>query len=151
MAIEVINQQRLVKVNRRHLSELAEATVDAVEKIAGKRHASPQLSVVFVRDKKIQELNRLYKGNDYPTDVLSFPADAAHTDMHDFAYENYLGDIVISTDTALRQAGSANLSIEREIQELLIHGVLHLCGYDHETDNGEMNRLELKLRKKLLH
>ncbi len=62
----------------------------------------------------------------------------------------YLGDIVISTDTALRQAEDAGHSLERELDELIIHGALHLCGYDHETDNGEMNRLELRLRRKLL-
>jgi probable rRNA maturation factor len=62
----------------------------------------------------------------------------------------YIGDIIISTDTALRQAQDAGLSFEREVSELVIHGTLHLCRYDHETDRGEMNRLELKLRRKLL-
>jgi probable rRNA maturation factor len=70
--------------------------------------------------------------------------------LFDFGEENYLGDIVIATDTALRQAEEAKQTFAREVQELVIHGLLHLCGYDHETDNGEMNRLELRLRKKLL-
>ena len=61
-----------------------------------------------------------------------------------------LGDIVISTDAALRQANQTGYSLEREISELVLHGVLHLCGYDHEIDRGEMNRLELKLRRRLL-
>jgi probable rRNA maturation factor len=67
-----------------------------------------------------------------------------------FENADYIGDVVISTDAALRQAEEANHSFEREVSELVIHGTLHLCGYDHEADRGEMNRLELKLRRKLL-
>jgi probable rRNA maturation factor len=109
-----------------------------------------QMTVVFVRDKKIRELNRDYRGKDYATDVLSFQARGAQDEAFDWGADDYLGDIVISTDTAMRQANEAAQTVEREVQELVIHGVLHLCGYDHETDNGEMNRLELSLRKKLL-
>ncbi len=108
------------------------------------------MTVVFVRDKKIRELNRRFRGKDYATDVLSFPAGDEQNEALNFREENYLGDIVISTDTAMRQAKEAEQSFEREIEELLIHGVLHLCGYNHETDDGEMNRLELRLRKRLL-
>jgi len=93
-------------------------------------------------------LNNQYRQINRATDVLSFPAG---DEMPGEGDEQYLGDVVISIDTALRQAESAGHSIEREVEELLIHGVLHLCGYDHETDNGQMNRLELKLRRKLLN
>jgi probable rRNA maturation factor len=148
--IEVINKQRLISIRRQTVARLAQATLDEIAGLEGHPYADAQLSVVFVRDQKIQELNRLYRGKDFATDVLSFQTTAEQNNTNDFAHENYLGDIVISTDTARRQARDANLSIEREIQELVMHGVLHLCGYDHENDRGEMNRLELKLRKKLL-
>ena len=150
MAIDVINKQRLISIHRRTVADLAQATLASLADVNGKLHADAQLTVVFVRDKKIQELNRLYRGKDYATDVLSFQASDQQNAGEAFADENYWGDIVISTDTAWRQATEAGLSIEREVNELVIHGVLHLCGYDHETDNGEMNRLELKLRKQLL-
>lgn len=151
MAIEVINKQRLIPIKRRAVKDLAQMTLLSVAAIEGNLDAGAQLSVVFVRDKKIRELNHHYRGQDYPTDVLSFAVGADPTEGKELAQENYLGDIVISTDTAWRQAQDAGLSIEREIHELVLHGVLHLCGYDHETDNGEMNRLELKLRKQLLN
>ncbi|MEW6212161.1 MAG: rRNA maturation RNase YbeY, partial [Acidobacteriota bacterium] len=93
-----------------------------------------------VRDRAIRELNREFRHSDRATDVLSFPA----------REKDYLGDVVISTDTALKQAQEAGFTFEREVSELVLHGLLHLCGYDHETDQGEMNRLELRLRRKLI-
>jgi probable rRNA maturation factor len=98
-------------------------------------------TIAFVRDRLIHKLNRDYRGKDRPTDVLSFPSGDT---------KSYLGDVVISTDTALRQSRRAGHSLQREIDELIIHGILHLCGYDHETDDGQMDRLELKLREQLL-
>ena len=137
MAIDVVSKQRLVSINRGRIADLTARTLGAVGR------ADSGLTVAFVRDRRIRELNRNFRGKDRATDVLSFPAgDAFETD--------YLGDIVISTDTAARQAKEAGHSFDREVSELVIHGVLHLCGYDHETDRGEMNRLELKLRRKLL-
>src|SRR5215467_6251022 len=107
--------------------------------------ATAGLTVAFVRDKSIRDLNRIYRGMDRVTDVLSFPATQSGQDP-----SGYLGDIVISADTALQQASEGRHAVEREVNELVIHGVLHLCGYDHETDDGQMNRLELNLRRKLL-
>jgi probable rRNA maturation factor len=91
--------------------------------------------------------------------VLSFPyvaedfenpsaAPNSTEDGTDFSASN-LGDIVISAEQAERQAKENGLTLENEIQQLILHGLLHLCGYDHETDDGEMNRVELKLRKQL--
>jgi probable rRNA maturation factor len=137
VAIEVVNKQRLLSVDKGRISELAVRALASV----GLKDAS--LTVAFVRDRRIKELNLRFRGKHRATDVLSFSAgDTLATD--------YLGDIVISADTALRQAEEANHSVELEVSELVIHGVLHLCGYDHETDRGEMNRLELKIRRKLL-
>jgi probable rRNA maturation factor len=71
--------------------------------------------------------------------VLSFPAEEKFN----------LGDVAVSVDTAAAQAKENGLSFDREVAQLILHGLLHLCGYDHETDNGEMNRLELRLRRRL--
>lgn len=101
---------------------------------------------MFVRDPAMRDLNLKFRGKDEPTDVLSFPLSYDSR----VADDEYVGDVVVSTDAARRQANEAGHSLEREIDELVIHGVLHLCGYDHETDSGEMNRLELKLRRELL-
>lgn len=127
------------------IGELVRAALKQVEK------ARTYVTVAFVRDRAIRDLNRKFRQVDRATDVLSFPgADDDVLSENDFAQGRFLGDIVISTETATRQAEESGLSIERELNELVIHGVLHLCGYDHATDNGEMNRLELKLRRKLL-
>lgn len=144
MAIEVVNRQRLARVDWRLLVRIAGQTLAAVDR------ANASLTLAFVRDVAIRSLNRKYRGNDSATDVLSFPAFVQHTDHSPPAENESLGDVVISTDTALTQAREAGHSIEREMSELVIHGVLHLCGYDHEADNGQMNRLELSLRRKLL-
>lgn len=147
MAIEVVNRQRLCRVDSGQIVQVAAAVLAAI----GRREAS--LTVAFVRDRAIRRLNRDYRGKDRATDVLSFPSGDEQDD--DFIHESadttdHLGDIVISADTARRQADEAGHSFDREVSELIIHGTLHLCGYDHETDNGEMNRLELRLRRKLL-
>ena len=143
MAIEVVNRQRLRPIARGSISRIAQATLDQTG------HAGASLAIAFVRDRVIRDLNRTYRGKDYATDVLSFPADDRGTAAFDEA-AGFIGDVVISTDAALRQAEDANHSFEREVSELVLHGTLHLCGYDHETDDGEMNRLELRLRRRLI-
>lgn len=80
------------------------------------------------------------------TDVLSFPA---AQDEFEKLEGLRLGDVVISVEQAARQAAAHGLEFEEEVAQLILHGVLHLCGYDHETDGGEMNRLELRLRRRL--
>ncbi|PYS71289.1 MAG: rRNA maturation RNase YbeY, partial [Acidobacteria bacterium] len=97
------------------------------------------VTVAFVSDSRIRELNQRFRGIDKATDVLSFPAEE----------ERQLGDIAISIETAARQAKENGLTLNGEIAQLILHGLLHLSGYDHETDNGEMNKEELRLRKKL--
>jgi len=148
VATEVVNRQRLARIDADRIARIADATLAEV----GKRDST--LTVAFVRDRTIRSLNNKFRGNDRVTDVLSFPArangeEASGLFIEDNEPEN-LGDVVVSTDTAERQAGDAGHSFEREVEELVIHGVLHLCGYDHEIDRGQMNRLELKVRRKLL-
>lgn len=101
------------------------------------------LGVRLVNDREMQQLNRQFRGVDAPTDVLSFPGG-------DWAEGNHLGDVVISIPTARHQAQSRGHSTQRELRLLLVHGVLHCLGYDHEADAGEMNRLESKLRRRWL-
>jgi len=149
VAIEVVNRQRLARIDARRVASLVDATLGAIGR------AEANLTVAFVRDRVIRDLNRKFRGNDRVTDVLSFPAEderghASEVSIFGSGVSAFLGDIVVSTDTALKQADNAGHSFEREVDELVIHGVLHLCGYDHETDRGQMNRLELRLRRKLL-
>lgn len=104
-----------------------------------------EFSVAFVSDRRMKELNNLFRGKDDTTDVLSFPNEPDEFDPD----KNNLGDIVISVEQAAKQADENGLTLELEIKQLILHGVLHLCGYDHETDSGEMNAHELELREKL--
>ena len=107
---------------------------------------STSATVVLVSDSAIKKLNRQFRGQDKTTDVLSFPSQA-----ESFEIENrgQLGEVVISAQRAAAQAEQNGLTFSNEVEQLILHGLLHLCGYDHETDDGQMNRLELKLRKKL--
>jgi len=144
VTIEVVNRQRLAPVDRRRLARLASDTLSALGR------AQSGVTLALVRDTAIRSLNRRFRGKDTSTDVLSFPASDHQTEQSPPVEYESLGDVVISTDTALKQAREAGHSLDRELSELLIHGVLHLCGYDHERDNGKMNRVELSLRRKLL-
>jgi len=131
--VEVVNRQRRLKLDTEAWSTFAVRVLDAI----GKSDSSA--TIAFVSDKRIRELNRQFRGVDKATDVLSFPAEETFN----------LGDVAVSVDTAAVQAKENGLTFDGEIAQLILHGLLHLCGYDHETDDCEMNRLELKLRKKL--
>lgn len=102
------------------------------------------LGVRFVGDRAMRLANRQFRGKNVTTDVLSFPGEDAGGE------ENYLGDILISVPTARRQAAAAGHGVDRELKTLLLHGILHCLGYDHETDEGEMETLERRLRKRWL-
>ena len=131
--VEVVNRQRRLKLDTEAWSTFAVRALDTI----GKSESSA--TIAFVSDKRIRELNRQFRGVDKATDVLSFPAEEKFN----------LGDVAVSVDTAAVQAKENGLTFDEEIAQLILHGLLHLCGYDHETDNGEMNRLELKLRRRL--
>ena len=131
--IEVVNRQRRVKIDTAVWADFVAKALDAI----GKRDSSA--TVAFVSDKSIRKLNQQFRSIDKATDVLSFPA----------AEANNLGDVAVSVETAATQAKENGLTFEKEIAQLILHGLLHLSGYDHETDNGEMNRFELRLRRKL--
>jgi probable rRNA maturation factor len=136
----IVNLQRKVKVD---LSSLNPFVNDALAHVAKAEFRS--VSVAFVSDRRMKELNKFFRGKDSTTDVLSFPHEPDEFDPD----TNDLGDIVISAEQAEQQASENGLTFENEIKQLILHGLLHLCGYDHETDNGEMNARELELRDKL--
>jgi probable rRNA maturation factor len=98
------------------------------------------LTVLFVNAGKMRDLNRQYRGKDYATDVLSFSYPDETVDGAPF-----LGEIVIAPEIAWRQACRWKSGIDREIRRLLVHGILHLLGFDHEMDGGEMNRIQQQL------
>jgi probable rRNA maturation factor len=141
--IEIINRQRLRKIDKDRAAKLSRAALDRIGR------SDDVLTIAFIRDRAMRRLNHDYRGIDRPTDVLSF---AYHEDEATAGRDEtrHIGDIVISVETAERYARELGLSFDREIEHLVIHGALHLAGYDHETDDGEMNRLERKLRKELL-
>ena len=110
------------------------------------RELAPEASAVgvrFVDDEEMAQVNQRFRNRREPTDVLSFPGEASEQD-------GYVGDIVISVPTARRQAEERGYGVEREIHLLMLHGVLHCLGWDHETDDGEMKRLEERMRGKWL-
>jgi len=104
-----------------------------------------ELCFLFTDNREIRKYNRMFREVDRPTDIIAFPIDEPLG--HGLVY---LGDIIISTEQAAFQAGERGIRVEREIGILIIHGVLHLLGLDHETDKGEMRCLEYRLRKKIL-
>jgi probable rRNA maturation factor len=104
-----------------------------------------EVHLVLTDDSSIRDLNRRYRSIDQATDVLSFP-DGDEMPSGD----RLLGEIVVSIDSARRQGEEFGHGEVRELCELVLHGTLHLLGYDHERDQGEMNDLELKLRRELL-
>lgn len=138
--IEVLNRQRVCKIDTKQFQEFGESALQAINP------QSRDVTIVFVSDKAIRTLNHCFRGKDYPTDVLSFPIEAAPFEA---ANQMHLGDVVISLHRAQAQAKEHGLSFANEVKQLILHGLLHLCGYDHETDGGEMNRLELRLRRRL--
>lgn len=106
---------------------------------------SDRAAIAFVTDSEIARLNKIYRKKNRPTDVLSFPAQSTKRVNKD----NFLGDIAIAPAVAARYAKKNGRSLQTEICVLILHGILHLLGYDHETDRGQMDRIELKLRRKL--
>lgn len=137
---EIINLQRKIKINRRPFASFLRSVVAEIPEAEAKT-----FSVAFISDKRMKQLNELFRGKSSTTDVLSFPHEP---DQFDTDRDN-LGDIVISAECAQQQAEENGLSLEVELKQLILHGLLHLCGMDHETDNGEMDRRELRLRKSL--
>lgn len=138
------NTVRKSGVDARLLKKTARALLEA----AGEPDST--LSISFVDDRGIQELNREHRGKDKPTDVLSFPLVESTLEAQNAPasgeHERMLGDIVISVDTARRQAAAYDAPLQDEVNRLLIHGILHVLGHDHE-EASERARMELEERR----
>jgi probable rRNA maturation factor len=143
------NRQRAVRAAKRPL----ELFLRRVKRELGLDDAD--LTVCLVSDTEIARMNETFRNKKGPTDVLSFPTVMRRRPVrlrlrsHGVKTGQYLGDIAISPATARRYAKENGRKLSSELQVLILHGVLHLLGYDHETDRGEMDRVERKLRKRL--
>jgi probable rRNA maturation factor len=162
----ILNRQRAVRVARRPLEAFLKRLMGELDL------RSRDLTICLVGDEEIARLNEAFRGKKGPTDVLSFPADkrrraSKRMSKGKRAYSTrkpesagaswlgasqagagYLGDIAIAPKTAGRYAKRNGRTLKNELRVLILHGVLHLLGYDHEADDGEMNRLEQKLRRR---
>jgi len=160
----ILNRQNKYAVNTSRLGEFVGELRQALG--LGRRYCN----VCLVGASEIRRLNSLYRGREHPTDVLSFAWDAkqdlprprarserarprhARRSANERAaleFQNFLGDIVISVDTAKGNARKEGHSTLNEIRWLILHGLLHLLGYNHESDQGEMAKLEIALRRRL--
>ena len=136
---------RVVVTDGRGRSRPARGLVRWLSTVAPKR-CYGEVVVALVCDAKMRALNKRYRNLDRVTDVLSFPAEVyPHQDQ---SSSRVLGDIVIATGVAKRQARDEGVSVDMEIRRLALHGLLHVMGYDHETDTGQMNRLERRLLRR---
>jgi probable rRNA maturation factor len=148
----IVNRQRGARVAREPL----ESFLKRVKNELGLNEAD--VTVCFVSDAEIARMNETFRKKKGPTDVLSFPAAVRGQPRRPapqggsskkMSEGEYLGDIAISPATARRYARKNGRPLASELRVLILHGVLHLLGYDHETDRGEMDRVERKLRKRL--
>jgi probable rRNA maturation factor len=135
----------LVLLNAASYPELRAAPLRRwLETVVGSlAHGAASFGVRLCGDRAMRALNRDFRGHDEVTDVLSFPGAVSVEERH-------LGDVVVCVPQARRQAAARGETLEREMKTLLLHGVLHCLGHDHETDHGEMDRLERKLRRRWL-
>ena len=138
--IDVVNLQKTIVLERAVYRKFVKVLNNSVPEALDRT-----FTVAFITDDRMRQLNEMFRGKDSTTDVLSFPHEPDEFDPD----ESNLGDIVISAEQAQKQAAENGLTLEIEIKQLILHGLLHLCGYDHETDNGEMNERELALRAEL--
>lgn len=135
----IVNRQRRVPVAIRPLQQFYERARRELG------FAPESVTIQLISDEAMAQLNETFRKKQGPTDVLSFPANGARL-AHD---AEYAGDIAISPETARRNARRFSRSLPAEMRILILHGMIHLAGFDHETDHGEMDRLERRLRKRL--
>jgi probable rRNA maturation factor len=148
----ILNRQRRVPVDIKPLGNFLGRVLESL------RLRESEVTVCLVSDAAMARLNRAFRGKRGPTDVLSFPANGAPPKRRTrragkhragIAPAFYLGDIAISLETARRNARRFSRDLPEELRVLILHGVLHLAGYDHEIDRGRMERLEGRLRRRL--
>ncbi len=135
----IVNRQRRIPVALRPLQQFH-------ERVRCELGFAPEsVTIELISDEKMGRLNQTFRKKHGPTDVLSFPANGSRPSKG----AEYVGDIAISPETARRNARRFSRSLPVEMRILILHGMIHLAGYDHEADHGEMDRLERRLRKRL--
>lgn len=132
------------RFSKREITSFTRQVLLALEKLDKLEEEITEVSIAFIDDEAMKGLNKKFRNKASTTDVLTFPADDSYNEPS--ATGRPLGDIVISVDQARKQAAEEKHSLPVEIRYLVVHGVLHALGYDHETDHGEMNALELEVR-----
>jgi probable rRNA maturation factor len=135
----IVNRQRRVPVAIHPLQQFYERARRELG------FAPESVTIQLISDQNMAHLNETFRKKHGPTDVLSFPANGSRPAPG----AEYVGDIAISPETARRNARRFSRSLPREKRILILHGMIHLAGFDHESDHGEMNRLERRLRKRL--
>jgi probable rRNA maturation factor len=135
MDIQIANRQKRHPLSLRKIRRRTRIILDAL------KSPESEISILLVDDRQIAAMNRKFLGREGPTNVLAFP-------MQEGRFvglsPNLLGDVVISADTAHQEARAAGLALEDRITQLLVHGILHLTGYDHEHDAAEARRMAAK-------
>ncbi len=142
----ILNRQRAVRVSPVVLGRFL-SRVRRTLKLPGE-----SVTVCFIENREMAKLNQTYRGKRGPTDVLSFPSERDNLrpgQPKRNGRRHFLGDIAIAPAVARRNAGEFGRPLSDELRILILHGVLHLLGYDHEHDSGEMERYERRLRHKL--
>jgi probable rRNA maturation factor len=147
----IVNRQRRIRISIRGLERFAASAMKLL------RLPAESLTICLVTDGEMSRWNRTYRGKNAPTDVLSFPSGEStgqkrlreKGNRKNGARASYLGDIAIAPVVARRNALRFGRTLEDEARILILHGILHLMGYDHETDTGQMDRREQRLRREL--
>ena len=143
MNIEVTGSA-IPRLTRREIGAYTRKVLLALDKLGLLEEEITDVSIAIVDDDAMKNLNRQFRHKNRTTDVLTFPADETYGDPN--RRGRPLGDIVICVDQARRQAHDERHSLATEVRYLILHGMLHALGYDHETDEGEMDKLEIELR-----
>jgi probable rRNA maturation factor len=149
----ILNRQKKVRLAKTPLQQFAKKILRTLG------IPRSEVSIAFVSDAEIARWNEIYRHKKGPTDVLSFPAVSGRrvsvrkksksAKLRSAQEIEYLGDIAIAPETARRYAKKNGRTLQSELRVLMLHGVLHLMGYDHESDHGQMNRIEQKMRRRL--
>lgn len=137
MDIQIANRQNQHPIPLRRMHRRTRIILDAL------KHPEAELSILLVDDPQIGAMNQRFLSRSGPTNVIAFPMrEGRFSDLT----PTLLGDVVISVDTAYREARAAGLKLEQRLTQLLVHGILHLCGYDHEQDAAGARRMAAKSR-----
>ena len=141
-----VTGEAVPRFSRREIAAYTRTVLLTLEKLDRIPVEISEVSIALVDDATMTGLNRKFRRKARTTDVLTFPADDSYNDPSQKGVRP-LGDIVISVDQARRQAADERHSTATEIRYLILHGILHALGYDHEADQGEMNALEIEVRE----